>query len=60
MTNGHAKGIDKSPYIIIVGAGYAYRIIFDSRNCCRTASLSLGQQSRRDFSCYSAQVPTQS
>ena len=31
MTNRHAKGIDKSPYIIIVSAGYAYRIVFDSR-----------------------------
>jgi len=31
MVNGNAKGIDKSPYIIIVGAGYAYRIAFDSR-----------------------------
>jgi len=31
MTNGNAKGIDKSPYIIIVGVGYVYYIVFDSR-----------------------------
>jgi len=31
MTNGDAKGIDKSPHIIIVGTGYAYHIIFGSR-----------------------------
>ena len=29
-------------------------------DCCWTASLSLGQQSRWNFSCYLAQVPTQS
>jgi len=27
MTNGDAKDIDKSPYVIIVGAGYARRIV---------------------------------
>jgi len=44
MTNGDAKGIDKSPYIIIVSAGYAYCIIFDSRkllsNCFSFSGLT--------------------
>jgi len=54
MTNGDAKDIDKSPYIIIVGAGYAYRIVFDSRklllNCFSFSGPTESQESQLLFS----------
>ena len=56
MASRDSKEINKSPHVIIVGAGYALDCFFFWIYFVELLSLSLGQQTCRNFSCYPAQM----